>query len=140
MAVGDKRMYPDFCVDQFWGPDNDTNLNPDVIRIVVEVGSLSDGSIRKSKTKEKIEIQLHEYMELVGGRWRGRLLGLAILGNEVYMAQKVENLTTSEGKIRRVKGVGQGKEKWVQLSNAKVGQELERVYKASMSDTGHRNR
>ncbi|KAJ3847510.1 hypothetical protein EV368DRAFT_69047 [Lentinula lateritia] len=85
---GDTRLYPDFCIDQYWGADNDRNPRADVIRVIIEVGSKETGSIRKKTSKNAIISQLRSYMQLAGPqRWQGRLLGVAMLGAEVFLLE-----------------------------------------------------
>jgi len=71
-AVTKKRFYPDFNVVQYWGADTDENDRADVIRIVIEVGTRESHSALISRT--------FKYLKQVGSRWRGRLLGLALIG------------------------------------------------------------
>ena len=42
MAVGQSRQYSDFYITQYWGADSDSNPKADVVRVVVEVGSLGE--------------------------------------------------------------------------------------------------
>lgn len=86
MAVGTRRYYPDFTIEQFWGADSDENPKADVVRVIVEVASVLEGPIKGSATYSKVELQLEHYMLTLGpSRWEGQLLGIGILGNQVYM-------------------------------------------------------
>ncbi|KAJ4472114.1 hypothetical protein J3R30DRAFT_3407621 [Lentinula aciculospora] len=76
-AVTETRSYPDFCVDQYWGADDDSNLKADIIRIIVEVGSRMKSLSDPSSAQFFIRQQLEGYMEVVGPqRWEGSLLGV----------------------------------------------------------------
>lgn len=77
-----------------------------------------------------VETSVVDYMELVGGRWRGLLFGLGILGNQVYLAQmKVEDTPgLSIMDPERVWDKGG----WVSMFDKKFVKELERMYDHSM--------
>ena len=126
--------YPDFCVDQYWGANNATNLIPDIIRIVVEVGSVGNGTTYSGVTKDAVEEQVHKYMELVGSRWQGLLFGLGILGNEVYIAQ-MRDSSLPGGRIRRPRKVWDG-DGWKSMFDREFFQELDRMYDYCMLHEG----
>ena len=97
-TVTKERLYPDFDIDQYWGADDDTNRQPDIVRIIVEIASLKDDFPDADKMHLEAVVQLQNYLETVGERWDQRLVGLAILGNEAYLM----HLTQEDLRIREV--------------------------------------
>ena len=62
--------------------------------MVIEVGSKSD---LENHGRHGVWIQLQEYMDLVGERWEGLLLGLAISDNWVAMSEMRATANGSKG-------------------------------------------
>jgi hypothetical protein len=78
----DRCHYPDFSVTTY-GPQNENN---DVIRLVIEIGSLGR-ELKKATEKHKAAVvkQLYTYlvvMGLKGCRWADNAVGLCIIGTE----------------------------------------------------------
>ncbi len=89
-------MFPDFSVERYWGADDDINPNPDIVRIVVEVGSLmtlnqavQNAPRRRAAARccirEVVTRQLEDYLVRVGDQFCDRLLGVAMIGNRVAL-------------------------------------------------------
>ncbi|KAJ3821812.1 hypothetical protein F5880DRAFT_1732486 [Lentinula raphanica] len=122
--VTSKRRYPDFCVDQYWGADNDNNRKGDVIRVIIEIGSLRRGSTRKIVTKTDVEVQLKTYMNLATPRrWQGRLLGVGMLGNEVFLAELTEDEPLEINPVIS---------DWISMFDPRFAQEMDQVYEYSV--------
>jgi hypothetical protein len=122
VAVGGERKYPDFTIERFYGPDLDSNPRPDIICVIVEVGSVYDHD-----TKTDLISQLHGYMDDAGDRYQGWLLGIGIRGNEVYLAEIVTNRNRGIEKIFRGKG-------WTRLFDRRFLEKLDEMYDYSMAN------
>jgi hypothetical protein len=85
LGVGVTKVvkYPDFTVCQFWGPGVD-NHKPDVIRVLIEVGS-------KKENKWDVARQVLRNLILVGTRFHDEILGVAIVQNEVALLRNQPN-------------------------------------------------
>ncbi|KAM6493474.1 hypothetical protein JOM56_011608 [Amanita muscaria] len=102
LVHADKCHYPDFVVTAY-GKRGDYGEDGDVIRLVIEVGSL--GRDLKSPSiddKLKVLAQLRRYLRVMGKmgvRWDTKAVGVCILGTEVAILQSKGNgdfpLTTS---------------------------------------------
>lgn len=92
----------------------------------MEVGSLGNRPNRRDAIKKQVVKSVHDYMNRVGSRWEGLLLGLGILGNEVYIAQMRDN-TLPGGRIRRPTRVWNGGG-WRSMFENEFPQELDRMY------------
>ncbi|KAJ3933856.1 MAG: hypothetical protein NXY57DRAFT_997146 [Lentinula lateritia] len=141
--VGDTRLFPDFCIDQYWGADNDRNPRADVIRVIIEVGSKETGSIRKKTSKNAIINQLRGYMQLAGPqRWQGRLLGVAMLGAEVFLlemrdvsAKEATTLSSRKNPCHRPQPVLSSKKSpWIKMFDPRFEAEMERMYQFSLAN------
>ncbi|KAJ3839902.1 hypothetical protein F5878DRAFT_640803 [Lentinula raphanica] len=135
--VSGKYVYPDFCVNQYWGADDDSNPKADVIRIIMEAGSVGKTSTRdrakklenpnpklKEKTQSDMLVQLKAYMDLAGPqRWDGRLLGIAILGNEAYL------LDLTDEDSSNIRDVTAG---WISIFDPKFVEEVDWMYHYSI--------
>ncbi|KAF9790429.1 hypothetical protein BJ322DRAFT_388797 [Thelephora terrestris] len=124
--VNQKRTYPDFCVDQYWGADNDRNPKSDILRIIIEIGSLGrrKGSKSKKGRKGKIEAQLLGYMNTAGTKWRGKLLGVGLLGNEACFIKRAKSDAGSKIKGTR----GESRREWISIFDPKFYAELKAMY------------
>ena len=74
------RKHPDFTVCQFWGPDVDNNPEPDVVRILIEVGS-------SQEDKWNVARQVRENLDFLGERYHDEILGVAIVQNKVLLVR-----------------------------------------------------
>ena len=142
MAVGPRRRYPDFCIDQYWGADANKNPKADIVRVVIEVGSLNEGSIRESVTRSNVRIQLHQYMELVGpDRWHGRLLGIGMLGNRALLAKMWNDGTPSRTRSpsndpsHAPQPVISGR-RWISIFDPRFVAEIDSMYEYCMNHDG----
>ncbi|KAJ7718687.1 hypothetical protein DFH07DRAFT_784864 [Mycena maculata] len=89
IAVNQDRKYPDFTICQFFGADDD-NTPGDVIRVVYEIGTKTD-----ALSKDKVLQQVRGYLDTVTDRrFDERLLGVAQVGNEVYLLSNHLNVAT----------------------------------------------
>jgi hypothetical protein len=82
--VTSKRLYPDFDIDQCYSHQGTTC---DVIRVVIEVGSLLKGATTQLLDVAQVETlsSLKKYLKAVGNRAHGSLLGIAIVANTVCL-------------------------------------------------------
>jgi len=134
-AVGPRRRYPDFTIEQYWGADSDENPYGDVIRVIIEVGSKRKGNVKSHNTRQDIEIQLDDYIDCIGpDRWNGRLLGIGMLGSHVFMLRvgkdyPVGSVPESSQDVPH-KMLGKGV--WISMFNPKFVAELDSMYKYSM--------
>jgi len=133
VAVTKTRLYPDFDIDQYWGADNNTNKQPDIVRVVVEVASLVQDPPPYDSYAEAV-IQLQSYLDIVGERWHQRLVGLAILGNRAYLM----HITEDDHRIREVYAYdsddGDQMGNWMSLFDPRVVEVLDQMYELSMND------
>ncbi|KAI5983131.1 hypothetical protein EDD15DRAFT_2557239 [Pisolithus albus] len=101
VVVKAEKTYPDFVVTAYGDvarphEDNDG----DVIRLIIEVGSIKP-SASEAKTKQEIQLQLYEYLKVTGGkgyRWKGDIIGIAILGTEFSILKPWKEDYTKSGK------------------------------------------
>ncbi|KAH6905752.1 hypothetical protein BKA70DRAFT_490814 [Coprinopsis sp. MPI-PUGE-AT-0042] len=82
-------VFPDFVVEEFWGADANGTA-PDVIRIVFELTSLPKRKGNTGKGPQHLKLftenRVAEYVKKVVGRsYGGPVLGVGILGNQVWM-------------------------------------------------------
>ena len=74
------RKHPDFTVSQFWGPDVNNNPEPDVVHILIEVGS-------SQEDKWNVACQVQENLDFLGERYHDEILGVAIVQNKVLLVR-----------------------------------------------------
>ncbi|KAJ3805282.1 MAG: hypothetical protein NXY57DRAFT_263424 [Lentinula lateritia] len=142
--VGHTRLYPDFCIDQYWGADDDSNPRADVIRVIIEVGSEKTGSIRGKTSKDEIEAQLEIYMLLAGPqRWEGRLLGVAMLGAEVLLLEMRDDVGSNEAATLNFENdprqqpqpvFPRKKSPWIKMFDPRFEAEMDRMYQFSLAN------
>ncbi|KAF9012820.1 hypothetical protein BDZ89DRAFT_1077308 [Hymenopellis radicata] len=124
-------LYPDFTVERYWGADNDDNPNPDVVRIVVEVGSFVqlDRAMKQAprnpdaagdRIREIVTRQLEKYMTRVEDRFDDRLLGVAMIGNEVALRVR----TSGSHNNTLIPGIGTD---WIRFDDPRFIQELDTI-------------
>ncbi|KAJ4480984.1 hypothetical protein J3R30DRAFT_2385713 [Lentinula aciculospora] len=140
-AVTKTRSYPDFCVDQYWGADDDSNFKADIIRVIVEVGSRTKSLGDISYTRVFIQQQLEGYMEAVGPqRWEGLLLGVCMLGSEVLlmrMAERDNDNVDADWNPSKDPSVSpqfvftdsNGNPEWISMFDARFDHQMENVYR-----------
>jgi len=132
VAVGQRRCYPDFCVEQYWGAGGvDGKHKPDVVRVIIELGSLRKGLIKGNSppcTRDAVEIQLKSYMDFVGpDRWDGRLLLIGMLGKHVCVMR-----TGKDYLVDGVEPVFIGNKRWISMFDPKLVTELDDMYEYRM--------
>ncbi|KAF8970971.1 hypothetical protein BDZ97DRAFT_1914421 [Flammula alnicola] len=90
----DKCHYPDFVVTAY-GPGGVYGEDEDVIRLVVEVGSLGRDLRPPSKEdKDNVVKQLNRYLLVMGKmgfRWADKAVGMCIIGTEVAIVKSKSN-------------------------------------------------
>ncbi|KAI0047622.1 hypothetical protein FA95DRAFT_1558948 [Auriscalpium vulgare] len=87
-----QKVYPDFVICSYYGPDKEGNRRSDIIRFVVEVGSLGlQLNANTPRDKERIISQTVAYMALLRTEEGGddKAVGAAILGDEVRFIEFV---------------------------------------------------
>ncbi|KIL60258.1 hypothetical protein M378DRAFT_168270 [Amanita muscaria Koide BX008] len=90
----DKRHYPDFVVTAY-GQPGVYGEEEDIIRLVVEVGSLGR-DLKEPSAMEKQEVidQLLRYLYVIGEmglRWADKAAGMCIIGTEAAILQSKSN-------------------------------------------------
>ncbi|KAF8816117.1 hypothetical protein BYT27DRAFT_6476384 [Phlegmacium glaucopus] len=86
LVLKDKIYYPDFVVTSY-GNAADPDGEGDIIRLIVEVGSLGrDLNPPSDKAKKAVVHQVRNYLYVMGRmgyRWKDKAVGMAIVGTEV---------------------------------------------------------
>lgn len=84
-VINEGVFYPDFTVERYYPEDSKGNTKGDVIRVVIEVASMSRLDHLKDGTsfRNRVRTQLVKYLNGVGNRGDGEVLGVALLGNTI---------------------------------------------------------
>lgn len=100
--VGSTTFFPNFSTIQY-GKNDD----PDIIQLVIEVGSIS--LVSSNADQEKVEDSLNDdkaqverdvgkYLDEIGSWWKESILAIGWLGNEVILCKNVNNNGDSNDK------------------------------------------
>ncbi|TFY76273.1 hypothetical protein EWM64_g7741 [Hericium alpestre] len=124
-AVEAEKHYPDFLVTSYYEQNAEGGWPSDFVRLVCEIGSLYDQPAPTASQKAAIQVQLSEYMYLLGSegeRWDERAIGVAIIGTEVSFAKSRRE--TDENGMEYVKWT---KGAWLSLYGKEWDAEMKRI-------------